>query len=54
MKKRTLTDQDKLNSKAKNRELRPSREYIHSLRGKFRGVGLMKELLAERKREREL
>ena len=35
--------------------LRPiTREYILSLRGKFRGKGLMKALMAERKREREL
>jgi len=31
-----------------------TREYIHSLRGKFRGKGLMKALMAEKKREREL
>ena len=35
--------------------LRPiTREYIHSLRGKFKGKGLMKELAEEKKREREL
>lgn len=33
--------------------LRPiTREYIHSLRGKFKGTGLMKELVEEKKRER--
>jgi AbrB family looped-hinge helix DNA binding protein len=31
-----------------------TREYIHRLRGKFRGKGLMKALIAEKKREREL
>lgn len=31
-----------------------TREYIHSLRGKYKGKGLMKSLKAEKKREREL
>lgn len=31
-----------------------TREYIHSLRGKYRGKGLLKELMADRQREREL
>ena len=31
-----------------------TREYIHSLRGKFKGKGLMKELMEEKKHEREL
>ncbi|MBI5840850.1 MAG: AbrB/MazE/SpoVT family DNA-binding domain-containing protein [Chloroflexi bacterium] len=31
-----------------------TREYIHSLRGKYKGKGLMKALLADKKREREL
>ncbi len=31
-----------------------TREYIHSLRGRFRGKGLMKALMVEKKREREL
>ncbi len=31
-----------------------TRDYVHSLRGKFRGKGLMKALIAEKKREREL
>jgi AbrB family looped-hinge helix DNA binding protein len=31
-----------------------TREYIHSLRGKYRGKGLLKELMADRRREREL
>ena len=30
---------------------KPSREYIQSLRGKYRGQGLMKALMAEKKRE---
>jgi AbrB family looped-hinge helix DNA binding protein len=35
--------------------LRPiTREYIRRLRGKYRGKGLMKALLAEKKKEREL
>jgi AbrB family looped-hinge helix DNA binding protein len=31
-----------------------TREYIHSLRGKYRGKGLMKALMAEKTREKEL
>jgi AbrB family looped-hinge helix DNA binding protein len=31
-----------------------TREYVHSVRGRFRGKGLMKALMAEKKREREL
>jgi AbrB family looped-hinge helix DNA binding protein len=31
-----------------------TREYIHSLRGKYKGKGLLKSLMAEKKREREL
>ena len=35
--------------------LRPiTREYIHSLRGKLKGKGLMKALMDEKKQEREL
>jgi len=30
-----------------------TREYIHFLRGKYKGKGLMKALLAEKKRDRE-
>ena len=30
-----------------------TREYIHSLRGRYRGKGLMKSLLIEKKRERD-
>jgi len=31
-----------------------TREYVQSLRGKYKGKGLMKALMAEKKREREL
>ena len=31
-----------------------TREYVHSLRGKYKGKGLLKALLAEKKREKEL
>jgi len=31
-----------------------TREYIHSLRGKYKGHGLLKVLMEEKKREREL
>ena len=31
-----------------------TREYIHSLRGKYRGKGLMKALMAEKNQEKEL
>jgi len=31
-----------------------TREYVHSLRGKFRGKGLMKALMAEKRREKDL
>jgi len=30
-----------------------TREYIHSLRGKFRGAGLLEELEASRERDRD-
>ena len=30
-----------------------TREYVHSLRGKYKGKGLMKALMADKKRERE-
>ncbi|MBM3143425.1 MAG: AbrB/MazE/SpoVT family DNA-binding domain-containing protein [Chloroflexi bacterium] len=30
-----------------------TREYVHSLRGKYKGKGLMKALMAEKKREQE-
>ena len=31
-----------------------TREYVHSLRGKFRGKNLLQTLMAEKAREREL
>ncbi|HEX9654402.1 MAG TPA: AbrB/MazE/SpoVT family DNA-binding domain-containing protein [bacterium] len=31
-----------------------TRDYVNKLRGKFKGKGLMKELMAEKKRERGL
>lgn len=31
-----------------------TREYVHSLRGKFKGKGLLKALMSEKKKEREL
>ncbi len=31
-----------------------TREYVHSLRGKYKGKGLMKALMADKKREKEL
>jgi AbrB family looped-hinge helix DNA binding protein len=31
-----------------------TREYVHSLRGKYKGKGLLKALMAEKKREKEL
>jgi len=31
-----------------------TREYIHSLRGKYKGKGLMKVLMAEKNQEKEL
>ena len=31
-----------------------TREYVHSLRGKYKGKGLMKALMADKKYEREL
>jgi AbrB family looped-hinge helix DNA binding protein len=36
-------------------QLQPiTREYVHSLREKYRGMGLLKALIADRKCEREL
>ena len=47
--------QIEVNEKAGQIILKPiTREYIHSLRGKFRGKGLLKALMAEKNREREL
>jgi AbrB family looped-hinge helix DNA binding protein len=31
-----------------------TREYVHSLRGKYRGKGLLKALMAEKNQEKEL
>jgi AbrB family looped-hinge helix DNA binding protein len=31
-----------------------TRQYIHSIRGKHKGTGLLKALMAEKKKEREL
>jgi len=31
-----------------------TREYVHSLRGKFKGKGLLAELMTEKERERKL
>lgn len=45
----------KIEEKGNELILKPiTREYVHSLRGKLRGKGLMKALMAEKKREREL
>ena len=39
---------------AKEIILKPiTREYVHSLRGKFKGKGLLKALMNEKKKERE-
>jgi len=45
----------KIEEKGNEIILKPiTREYVHSLRGKLRGKGLMKALMAKKKREREL
>jgi len=55
MKKRTPTAQHSSTRKPKRAtKLRPSRESIQSLRGKYRGKELMKVLMAEKKRDKEL
>ena len=47
--------QIEVNEEARQIILTPiTREYIHSLRGKFKGKGLLKALMAEKQREREL
>lgn len=44
-----------VNSETRQIILTPvTREYVRSLRGKYKGRGLMKALMAEKKREREL
>jgi AbrB family looped-hinge helix DNA binding protein len=47
--------QIELNEAEKEIVLKPiTRDYVHSKRGKLRGRGLMKALMAEKKWEREL
>jgi bifunctional DNA-binding transcriptional regulator/antitoxin component of YhaV-PrlF toxin-antitoxin module len=47
--------QIEVDESAKEIILRPiTREYVHSLRGKFKGKGLLEELMAEKERERKL
>ena len=44
-----------VDEKANEIILRPiTREYVHSLRGRFKGKGLLKALMVDRKKEREL
>ena len=53
-KRMTLAQRSSTLNAKKVKKPKPSREYIESHRGKYRGSGLMKELRAEKKREREL
>ena len=47
--------QIEVNEDANQIILKPiTREYVHSLRGRFRGKGLLKALMAEKKREGKL
>ncbi len=47
--------QIELNENANEIVLKPiTREYVHSLRGRFKGKGLLEELMAEKQRERKL
>jgi len=47
--------QIEVNEEARQIILTPiTREYVHSLRGKYKGKGLLKALMEEKKREREL
>jgi len=47
--------QVKVDDKARRIILKPiTRQYIHSLRGKYRGRGLVRSLMAEKRRERDL
>lgn len=47
--------QIEVDEKAQQIVLKPiTREYIHSLRGKYRGKDLIKVLMTDKKREREL
>jgi AbrB family looped-hinge helix DNA binding protein len=44
-----------LDERAKRIILTPvTREFVHSLRGKYKGKGLLKTLISEKKREKEL
>ena len=46
--------QIEVDESAKEIILKPiTREYVHSLRGKFKGKGLLKALMVDRKKERE-
>ena len=46
--------QIEVDEKAQRIILKPiTREYVHSLRGKYKGKGLLKALMTEKKRERE-
>jgi AbrB family looped-hinge helix DNA binding protein len=46
--------QIEVNEEDREITLKPlTREYIHSIRGKYRGGGLLKALMAEKKREKE-
>lgn len=47
--------QIELDEDAKEIILTPiTRDYVHSLRGRFKGKGLLKALMAEKKKESEL
>jgi AbrB family looped-hinge helix DNA binding protein len=47
--------QIELNENANEIVLKPiTREYVHSLRGRFKGKGLLEELMAEKQGERKL
>lgn len=47
--------QIELNEEAGEIVLKPiTREFVHSVRGKFKGKGLLKALMAEKKKERQL
>ena len=46
--------QIEVDESAKEIILKPiTREYVHSLRGRFKGKGLLKALMVDRKKERE-
>jgi AbrB family looped-hinge helix DNA binding protein len=47
--------QIEVNEKEQSITLKPiTRQYVHSIRGKLKGKGLLKALMAEKKKEREL